>query len=72
MIINTIKIILLIFVSSIFHSCNGQGKSEHKQPGIKNSAIGKTVSEFDNQIWRIFQDSKGKYWFGSNGNVIYS
>ncbi|MBK6330886.1 MAG: hypothetical protein IPF62_10355 [Bacteroidetes bacterium] len=27
------------------------------------------VSEFDNQIWRIFQDSKGKYWFGSNGKV---
>ncbi|MBK8330129.1 MAG: hypothetical protein IPL09_11845 [Bacteroidetes bacterium] len=21
----------------------------------------------DNQIWRIFQDSEGKYWFGSNG-----
>ncbi|MGQ0826932.1 MAG: ligand-binding sensor domain-containing protein [Bacteroidota bacterium] len=33
--------------------------------------IGETASELDNQIWKIFQDSKGKYWFGSNGNGIY-
>ncbi|MBK7441333.1 MAG: hypothetical protein IPI65_07340 [Bacteroidetes bacterium] len=33
--------------------------------------IGRAASEFDNQIWKIFQDSKGKYWFGSNGKGIY-
>jgi len=37
----------------------------------ETKAIGKVVSEFDNQIWRIFQDSKGKYWFGSNGRGVY-
>jgi hypothetical protein len=37
MTINSIKIILLIFVSSIFHSCNGQVKSEHKQTEQKNA-----------------------------------
>jgi ligand-binding sensor domain-containing protein len=71
MTINSVKIILLIFVSSIFHSCNGQVKSEHKQTETKTLEIGKTVSELDNQIWKIFQDSKGKYWFGSNGKGIY-
>ena len=72
MTINSIKIVLLVFASSIFHSCNGQVKSEHKKAETETIAIGKVVSEFDNQIWRIFQDSKGKYWFGSNGNGIYS
>ena len=72
MTINSIKIVLLVFASSIFHSCNGQVKSEHKKIETETKAIGKVVSEFDNQIWRIFQDSKGKYWFGSNGNGIYS
>jgi ligand-binding sensor domain-containing protein len=68
---NSVKIILLIFISSNFHSCKGQEKSEHKQTGTKTLEIGKTVSELDNQIWKIFQDSRGKYWFGSNGKGIY-
>lgn len=72
MIINSIKIVLLISVSSNFISCSGQVKYEHKQTETKILEIGKTASELDNQIWRIFQDSKGKYWFGSNGNGIYS
>lgn len=68
---NLIKIILLIFVSSIFHSCNGQVKSEHKQTGTRTLEIGKTVYDLDIQIWKIFQDSKGNHWFGSNGKGIY-
>ena len=69
--VNSIKIVLLIFVSGNFLSCNGQVKSEHKQAETKTLEIGKTASELDKQIWRIFQDSKGKYWFGSNGRGIY-
>ena len=71
MTINSIKIVLIIFVSSNFLSCNGQVKSEHKQAETKTLEIGKEVSELDNNIWKIFQDSKGKYWFGSNGNGIH-
>ncbi len=71
MTINSIKIVLLIFVSGNFHSCNGQEKSEHKQTETEILEIGKAASELENQIWKIFQDSKGKYWFGSNGNGIY-
>ncbi len=69
MTINTIKTILLFFVSISFLSCNGQMKSEHKK--TETVQIGNVISELDNHIWRIFQDSKGKYWFGSNGNGIY-
>jgi ligand-binding sensor domain-containing protein len=68
---NSVKIIVLIFISSNFLSCKGQEKSEHKQTGTENLKIGKATSELDNQIWKIFQDSKGKYWFGSNGKGIY-
>ena len=69
--INNIKIILLIFVSSSILSCNGQVKSEQKQAETKILEIGRTVFEIDNRIWKIFQDTKGNYWFGSNGNGIY-
>lgn len=71
MILNSIRIVLLIFISSNFHSCNGQERSGHKQTGTENVEIGKAASELDKQIWRIFQDSKGKYWFGSNGKGVY-
>ncbi len=71
MTIDSVKIILLIFISINFHSCKGQEKSEHKQTGTQNLEIGKAASELDNKIWKIFQDSKGNYWFGSNGKGIY-
>ncbi len=71
MTIHSIPTILIIFVSSNFLSCNGQVKSGHKQAETKTSEIGKVVSELDNQIWKIFQDAKGNYWFGSNGRGLY-
>ncbi|PKP14980.1 MAG: hypothetical protein CVU07_12100, partial [Bacteroidetes bacterium HGW-Bacteroidetes-23] len=71
MTINSITTVLLIFVSSNFHSCNGQKKSEYKQTKTEILEIGKSTSELDNKIWKIFQDSKGKYWFGSDGKGIY-
>lgn len=50
-------------------SCNGQVKSDSKQH--KTAEIGTVVSELDNQIWAIYQDSKGNHWFGSNSNGVY-
>ncbi|PHS67615.1 MAG: hypothetical protein COB12_02425 [Flavobacterium sp.] len=69
--LNTIKIILLIFVSSNYVSCKGQEKTKSKLTEEKTSGIGKIVAKIDNQICVIFQDSKGNYWFGSNGKGIY-
>lgn len=69
--INPVKIILIILVSSNLISCNGQVKSESKQAEIIHFQIGKKVTELDSQIWEVYQDTKGDFWFGSNGNGIY-
>jgi ligand-binding sensor domain-containing protein len=71
MTINSVKIILLILISSLFHSCKGQMRSENNKTESEPIQIGKVVTELDIQIWRILQDSKGKFWFGSNGRGIY-
>lgn len=68
---NPAKIIFLIFIICNLIACKGQEQSEHKLTRAGNLEIGRAASEFDNQIWKIFQDSKGKYWFGSNGKGIY-
>lgn len=65
------KIFLLLLISSSFQSCNGQTKSELKQKETKITEIGKIVSELDNQIWVVFQDKRGDFWFGSNSTGIY-
>jgi ligand-binding sensor domain-containing protein len=69
--INSTKIILLVFVSSIFLSCNGQVKSEQKIAEHKVTELGESVLQLDNKIWVIFQDSKDNYWFGSNGKGVF-
>lgn len=66
-----IKILLTVIISSSLLSCNSQVKSKPEQTEIKTMEIGKKVSKLDNQIWAVFQDSKGNYWFGSNGQGVY-
>ena len=68
---NTVKIILMVLVSSSFISSNGQTKKETNETEFDTIEIGKSVSELDNKIWSIYQDSKDNYWFGSNGKGIY-
>ncbi|MDB4769224.1 hypothetical protein OAG16_04025, partial [Saprospiraceae bacterium] len=65
------KLILIILVSSNLISCNGQVKTESKKAETIPFEIGKKVTELDNQIWEVYQDTKGDFWFGSNGNGIY-
>jgi streptogramin lyase len=71
MTVNTVKIILALFVSTSFLACKGQGKTEAKQSQVNSLTIGKTVSKLDDKIWAIYQDQKGNHWFGSNGNGIF-
>ncbi len=68
---NAIKTILLCFASSYFLACNGQMKPEQRQAETKTREFGKIVTELDDQIWKIFQDRNGNYWFGSNGKGVY-
>ncbi len=37
----------------------------------KNQATGEVVENLNENIWKIYQDTKGDYWFGSNGNGVY-
>jgi len=69
--INSIKIFLLIFITSYFSSCNGQVKTESKIIETKSFEFGKPVSNLADRIWVIFQDSKENYWFGSNGEGVF-
>ena len=69
--ISPIKILLLIFISSTFLSCKGQEKTKSKIIETKSFEFGKTVSNLDDRIWVVFQDSQDNYWFGSNGKGIY-
>jgi len=68
---NYFKIFLIIFISSNFFTCKGQLDLVDKRPESKPSILGKSVSQIDNQIWEVFQDSKSNYWFGSNGCGAY-
>lgn len=71
MLITLNRLVLLIITSSIIISCNGQGKPLPKVTSSSPMSIGEIVTELDNQIWKIFQDSKDNYWFGSNGEGVY-
>ena len=71
MTINLFKFILIILISNSLGSCKGQVKSESKQNEVKSFGIGKPVSKIDHQIWEVYQDGKGNFWFGSNGNGVF-
>ncbi len=62
-----LKIYPCFFLFLLLASCNGQTKEVRANA----FATGEVVSGLDHQIWKIFQDQKGNYWFGSNGNGIY-
>ncbi len=72
MIIRPIKLILLILISSHLISCQAQTKPEARQTPVSIPiAIGNSVSNLYQQIWEVYQDSKGNFWFGSNGEGVY-
>jgi len=65
---NLTKMLLVLILGNLL-SCNGQVKLNAEK--IKTNEIGKVVSALDSQIWAVFQDNEGNYWFGSNGNGLY-
>jgi len=48
-------------------SCQGQSQTEISD----EQSLGQKASELDQNIWSIFQDNQGHYWFGSNRNGVY-
>lgn len=69
MTLKTIKLILIIGVLTLVVACQGQKTTEVNQKNFL--PIGKVTSQMANNIWDVFQDSKGNYWFGSNGSGVY-
>jgi ligand-binding sensor domain-containing protein len=68
---NEIKILSTLFILILFLSCKGQVSTENKPTGDKPFMTKDQGSKLDNRIWVVFQDSKGNFWFGSNGKGIY-
>lgn len=69
--LKAIKTVLLLSILFSFFSCRGQENKETRQNQKNSLGIGQTVSELDDKIWAVYQDKKGNYWFGSNGNGVY-
>ena len=69
--LKAIKIILLLSLLTPFSSCIGQANTENEETQDYSKSIGQIVKELDDKIWVIYQDQKGNYWFGSNGNGVY-
>ena len=66
----TFNAFLLFICLTAFTSCDGQNRNAENIPA-ENTRIGQIVPAFDKSIWVVFQDSKNKYWFGSNGSGAY-
>lgn len=65
-----------VFITIHILSCNGSIVNQRNQASSnktnnKSVALGKKVTEIDDQIWVVYQDKMGKYWFGSNGKGVY-
>jgi len=52
------------FMIILLLSCQGQSEKGDKQ-------LGQKVSALNQNIWNAFHDTKGLYWFGSNGSGLY-
>lgn len=67
---------LVILITNALLSCSGQQKTGQKQSTYRptetsKAVFGQEVSELDKQIWAVYQDTRGDYWYGSNGRGIY-
>ena len=72
MILKTLNLVWLICILNTFPSCKEQVEhKEFNQAQNNPLSIGKLVSEIDSKIWAIYQDQKGRYWFGSNGSGVF-
>ncbi len=66
----TLSFIAFTF-ASLFISCKGQTPTDQENIADTALSLGKVVSEMDSSIWKVYQDSRDNYWFGSNGTGVY-
>lgn len=65
--------ILLLNMLILFVSCSSQSENSAGNSDIltEPTSIGKPVTQIDEQLWYVFQDSKNNYWFSSNGKGVF-
>lgn len=73
--------ITFFFISISFGFCNGQNNIKNNTSDLKNTGLktefintiyfAKKTTKLDNNIRSIYQDTKGNYWFGTNGSGVY-
>ncbi len=70
---NTILPLLSVFVNLHIHIslCHGQMQGNQSHAPIHDYKIEVPFQGVDKNIRSIFQDSKGNYWFGTNGAGVY-
>ena len=64
-------LLLVVFTAAALISCLEKGNSQSELTLSTNDADIKKKVTLDHRIWNIFQDSRGYYWFGSNGEGVY-
>ena len=60
----------LLVACLLVGSC-GPAQVTVSRPLTTGFAVGQVVDSIDNDIWAIFQDVDGLYWFGSNNTGLY-
>ena len=69
--LNSIKtILLLVLTSMLFSACHQQTSQEVKSRKVSAIPVGEKVTKIDDRVWQVFQDKKGNYWFGTNGDGV--
>ena len=63
--------ILILCILVFFSACKSQTHAEKVKKQNIGKAIGTVVTELPAKVWAIFQDSKDKHWFGSNGEGVF-
>lgn len=53
------------------YACQGQKQPTTEQDVATETLLGKAVTELPTQVWAIYQERSGHYWFGGNGEGVY-
>ena len=63
--------ILFHIVLCVLFACKGEPTSQASTETRADTLIGTPVTTPATNIWAVFQDSQGAFWFGSNGSGAY-
>lgn len=63
--------LILIFCILTFLCCCGRNDSRRHTKQDNIDSAGNIVSKINDNVWVIYQDLKGNYWFGTNGQGVY-